>query len=149
MSSSIDSGGAAQQTDTHLDNLQGQITILKSALEGLAGRHGRRDKKAHNDRGAPCGGSGASYYYWQGRLGGLAKGIENIRSIIQKAMEGVSVDMTISLAAAVQEISVSGAASGPLIEAKEMNVRSDDDILKISQQLYRQLQQGRRANGYD
>lgn len=32
-----DSGGAAQQmTDTQLDNLQGQITILKSALEGLA-----------------------------------------------------------------------------------------------------------------
>ena len=32
-----DSGGAAQQmADTQLDNLQGQITILKSALEGLA-----------------------------------------------------------------------------------------------------------------
>lgn len=33
----IESGGAAQQmADTQLDNLQGQITILKSALEGLA-----------------------------------------------------------------------------------------------------------------
>jgi phage-related minor tail protein len=33
----IDSGGAAQQmADTQLDNLSGQITILKSALEGLA-----------------------------------------------------------------------------------------------------------------
>ena len=33
----IDSGGAAQQmADTQLDNLQGQLTILKSALEGLA-----------------------------------------------------------------------------------------------------------------
>ena len=33
----IASGGAAQQmADTQLDNLQGQITILKSALEGLA-----------------------------------------------------------------------------------------------------------------
>ena len=32
-----ESGGAAQQmADTQLDNLQGQITILKSALEGLA-----------------------------------------------------------------------------------------------------------------
>ena len=32
-----DSGGAAgQRADTQLDNLQGQITILKSALEGLA-----------------------------------------------------------------------------------------------------------------
>lgn len=30
-------GGAAQQmADTQLDNLQGQLTILKSALEGLA-----------------------------------------------------------------------------------------------------------------
>ncbi len=34
---SRESGGAAQQmADTQLDNLQGQITILKSALEGLA-----------------------------------------------------------------------------------------------------------------
>ena len=33
----IDSGGADQQmADTQLDNLQGQLTILKSALEGLA-----------------------------------------------------------------------------------------------------------------
>ena len=33
----IESGGAAQQmADTQLDNLQGQLTILKSALEGLA-----------------------------------------------------------------------------------------------------------------
>ena len=33
----MESGGAAQQmADTQLDNLQGQITILKSALEGLA-----------------------------------------------------------------------------------------------------------------
>jgi TP901 family phage tail tape measure protein len=32
-----DSGGAAEQmADTQLDNLQGQLTILKSALEGLA-----------------------------------------------------------------------------------------------------------------
>jgi phage-related protein len=33
----IDSGGAAQQmADTQLDNLSGQLTLLKSALEGLA-----------------------------------------------------------------------------------------------------------------
>lgn len=33
----MNSGGAAQQmADTQLDNLQGQLTILKSALEGLA-----------------------------------------------------------------------------------------------------------------
>ena len=36
-SSIADSGGAAQQmADTQLDNLSGQLTILKSALEGLA-----------------------------------------------------------------------------------------------------------------
>ena len=36
-SSILNSGGAAQQmADTQLDNLQGQLTILKSALEGLA-----------------------------------------------------------------------------------------------------------------
>lgn len=88
-------------------------------------------------------------------IGGLAKGIENSRGMIQKAMEGVSSDMTISPTAALQEISVSGSDSGSAavsegvnIEIKEMSVRSDDDIRKISQQLYRQLQQGRRANGY-
>ena len=33
----VDSGGAAQQmADTQLDNLSGQLTLLKSALEGLA-----------------------------------------------------------------------------------------------------------------
>ena len=33
----LNSGGAAQQmADTQLDNLQGQLTLLKSALEGLA-----------------------------------------------------------------------------------------------------------------
>lgn len=36
-SSILNSGGAAQQmADTQLDNLQRQVTILKSALEGLA-----------------------------------------------------------------------------------------------------------------
>ena len=36
-SSIANSGGAAQQmADTQLDNLQGQLTLLKSALEGLA-----------------------------------------------------------------------------------------------------------------
>ena len=66
--------------------------------------------------------------------------------------------MVLNPSAAVQEISVSGdgtggstqggTINGPLIEVKEMNVRSEEDIRKISQQLYRQLQQGRRANGY-
>ena len=89
---------------------------------------------------------------------GLAKGIEESRSMVAKAVDGVAADMVLNPSAAVQEISVSGSGgdgvsqggsiNGPLIEVKEMNVRSEEDIRKISQQLYRQLQQGRRANGY-
>ncbi|EOS25979.1 phage tail tape measure protein, TP901 family, core region [Lachnospiraceae bacterium 3-1] len=89
---------------------------------------------------------------------GLAKGIEDSKSMVAKAVGGVAADMVLNPSAAVQEISVSGnggdgvsqggSINGPLIEVKEMNVRSEEDIRKISQQLYRQLQQGRRANGY-
>ena len=89
---------------------------------------------------------------------GLAKGIEDSKRMVAKAMDGVAADMVLNPSAAVQEISVSGdgtggstqggSINGPLIEVKEMNVRSEEDIRKISQQLYRQLQQGRRANGY-
>lgn len=89
---------------------------------------------------------------------GLAKGIEDSKSMVAKAVDGVAADMVLNPSAAVQEISVSGnggdgvsqggSINGPLIEVKEMNVRSEEDIRKISQQLYRQLQQGRRANGY-
>ena len=89
---------------------------------------------------------------------GLAKGIEDSKSMVAKAVDGVAADMVLNPSAAVQEISVSGSGgdgasqggsiNGPLIEVKEMNVRSEEDIRKISQQLYRQLQQGRRANGY-
>lgn len=89
---------------------------------------------------------------------GLAKGIEDSKSMVAKAVDGVAADMVLNPSAAVQEISVSGNGgdgasqggiiNGPLIEVKEMNVRSEEDIRKISQQLYRQLQQGRRANGY-
>ena len=89
---------------------------------------------------------------------GLAKGIEDSKNMVAKAMDGVAADMILNPSAAVQEISVSGdgvrgsaqggSINGPLIEVKEMNVRSEEDIRKISQQLYRQLQQGRRANGY-
>lgn len=89
---------------------------------------------------------------------GLAKGIEDSKSMVAKAVDGVAADMILNPSAAVQEISVSGnggdgvsqggSINGPLIEVKEMNVRSEEDIRKISQQLYRQLQQGRRANGY-
>ena len=89
---------------------------------------------------------------------GLAKGIEDSKSMVAKAVDGVAADMVLNPSGAVQEISVSGnggdgpsqggSINGPLIEVKEMNVRSEEDIRKISQQLYRQLQQGRRANGY-
>lgn len=89
---------------------------------------------------------------------GLAKGIEDSKRMVANAMDGVAADMVLNPSAAVQEISVSGDGAGgsaqggpingPLIEVKEMNVRSEEDIRKISQQLYRQLQQGRRANGY-
>ena len=89
---------------------------------------------------------------------GLAKGIEDSKGMVAKAVKGVAADMVLNPSAAVQEISVSGnggggsaqdgSINGPLIEVKEMNVRSEEDIRKISQQLYRQLQQGRRANGY-
>lgn len=89
---------------------------------------------------------------------GLAKGIEDSKGMVAKAVDGVAADMILNPSAAVQEISVSGnggdgqsqggSINGPLIEVKEMNVRSEEDIRKISQQLYRQLQQGRRANGY-
>ncbi|MCM1497138.1 MAG: phage tail tape measure protein [Clostridium sp.] len=89
---------------------------------------------------------------------GLAKSIEDSKSMVAKAMDGVAADMVLNPSSAVQEISVSGnsesgsaqgsSINGPLIEVREMNVRSEEDIRKISQQLYRQLQQGRRANGY-
>lgn len=89
---------------------------------------------------------------------GLAKGIEESKGMVAKAVDGVAADMILNPSAAVQEISVSrdgkgsspqgNSINGPLIEVKEMNVRSEEDIRKISQQLYRQLQQGRRANGY-
>ena len=95
-------------------------------------------------------------------IGQLAEGIENSRGMIQRAMAGVASDMTISPTATITAASVGNSTSstssdsaasgepttGPLIEIKEMNVRSEEDIRKVSQQLYRQLQTTRRANGY-
>ncbi len=94
-------------------------------------------------------------------IGSLAKSIERSRGMIQKAMGDVASDMLLSPTATISanmdtdypstggtSTSQNGQMSGPLIEIKEMSVRNDDDIRKISQQLYRQLQQGRRANGY-
>lgn len=93
-------------------------------------------------------------------MDGLAKGIEKSKKVVAKAVEGVSQDMVISPVASLNSTeftadrtsrasnSDSNSVAGPLIEIKEMTVRNDDDIKKISQQLYRQLQQGRRANGF-
>ena len=87
---------------------------------------------------------------------GLAKGIEGSKAMVAKAMDSLAADMVVNPTAAMPEVSVSAdsgnsgqaPAAGVTIEIKEMSVRSDDDIRRISQQLYRQLQQGRRANGY-
>ncbi len=87
---------------------------------------------------------------------GLAKGIEGSKAMVAKAMDGLAADMVLNPTAAMPQVSVSAdsgnsgqtPAAGVTIEIKEMSVRSDDDIRRISQQLYRQLQQGRRANGY-
>ncbi len=95
-------------------------------------------------------------------IGGLAEGIENSRSMIRKAMDDVAADMTINPTATVNAVAAGsdangegsssdggyGTVNGPLIEIKEMNVRSEDDIRKVSQQLNTQLIRSRRANGY-
>ena len=95
-------------------------------------------------------------------IGQLAEGIENSRSVIQSAMDDVASDMTISPTATITAASDgdngssssssstagSETTTGPLIEIKEMNARSEDDIRKVSQQLYKQLQTTRRADGY-
>ena len=73
---------------------------------------------------------------------GLAKGIEDSKGMVARAMDGVAADMILNPSASVQEINVSGdgtgsspqggSINGPLIEVKEMNVRSEEDIRKIS-----------------
>ena len=96
-------------------------------------------------------------------IGGLAKGIENSRGLVQNAMKGVAADMTINPTATVNAQSAAAAAAGsaessassgfgtfngPLIQIQEMTVRSQDDIRSISQQLDSQLTRSRRAMGY-
>jgi phage-related protein len=94
-------------------------------------------------------------------MGGLAKGIEKSRNMITKAVDDVAQDMVInpkaqlnmtagepgdssgsSLASAMQQGII-----GPLVEVREMTVRSDNDIRRISQELNSLMQSGRRAHG--
>ena len=91
---------------------------------------------------------------------GLAKGINNSKGVIEKAIKGVSADMVISPMArmSVESETVGSSVSagtgsstqyftGPLVEVREMVVRNDGDIRKISQELNTLMQAGRRAKG--
>ena len=91
---------------------------------------------------------------------GLAKGINNSKGVIEKAIKGVSADMVISPVArmSVESETVGSSVSagtgsstqyftGPLVEVREMVVRNDGDIRKISQELNTLMQAGRRAKG--
>ena len=117
LQSSIEnSAGAAQQmADTQLDNLQGQLTLLKSALEGLAISFGQllmpalksivgdavksvADKiKSFLHFSVPDEGPLTEYESWMPDfMNGLAKGIEKSKGVVAKAVEGVSQDMVIN-----------------------------------------------------
>ena len=89
---------------------------------------------------------------------GLAKGIEDSKNMVAKAMEGVASDMVLNPAAAISGVETSGSGSvsaggnyeyvsGPLVEVREMVVRSDDDIRRVSQELNKLMKAGRRARG--
>lgn len=90
---------------------------------------------------------------------GLADGIKTSKDMVAKAVSGVAEDMVISPTAKLnsssdlKSTSASNAAAisqyvtGPLVEVKEMTVRSDNDIRSISQELNTLMQSGRRAKG--
>ena len=94
-------------------------------------------------------------------MGGLAKGIEKSRSMIQNAVKDVASDMIlnpdVSVGADLSTIGNSNESpsqngpvqniSGPLIQIQEMSVRNDNDIRKISQELNSMMCAGRRARG--
>lgn len=94
-------------------------------------------------------------------MGGLAKGIEKSRSMIQNAVKDVASDMIlnpdISVGADLSTMGNSNESpsqnapvqniSGPLIQIQEMSVRNDNDIRKISQELNSMMCAGRRARG--
>ncbi len=92
---------------------------------------------------------------------GLAKGIEDSKGMVAKAMDGVAADMILNPSASVSYAdrhsmssgdgtaadSPYGYVAGPLVEVREMVVRSDDDIRRISQELNTLMKAGRRARG--
>ena len=94
-------------------------------------------------------------------MGGLAKGIEKSKGMVAKAVSDVASDMVISPNASVNmtadvadgsqssslESAMGQSIIGPLVEVREMTVRSDDDIRRISQELNSLMQSGRRARG--
>ena len=94
-------------------------------------------------------------------MGGLAKGIEKSRSMIQNAVKDVASDMILNPDVNVgADLSTMGNSnespsqngpvqniSGPLIQIQEMSVRNDNDIRKISQELNSMMCAGRRARG--
>lgn len=94
-------------------------------------------------------------------MGGLAKGIEKSRSMIQNAVKDVASDMILNPNVSVgADLSTMGNSnespsqnspvqniSGPLIQIQEMSVRNDNDIRKISQELNSMMCAGRRARG--
>ena len=92
---------------------------------------------------------------------GLAKGIEDSKSMVTKAVKGVASEMVLNPTASTPATERHGTASGdgtgadspygyvagPLVEVREMVVRSDDDIRRISQELNTLMKAGRRARG--
>ncbi len=89
---------------------------------------------------------------------GLAKGIEDSKNMVAKAMDSVAADMVLTPAASVSGMEIPGGSAsgadivhgyvnGPLVEVREMVVRSDDDIRRISQELNTLMKAGRRARG--
>lgn len=139
-----------------VNGIQSCMSAVGNAVKGVA------DKiKSFLHFSVPDEGPLTDYESWMPDfMDGLAKGINKSKAVVAKAVEGVASDMIISPVASVNpsdfaiersstsSSSDTGSVAGPLIEIKEMTVRNDDDIKKISQQLYRQLQQGRRANGF-
>jgi TP901 family phage tail tape measure protein len=94
-------------------------------------------------------------------MGGLAKGIEKSRSMIQNAVKDVASDLIFNPnvrvgtdVSAMGDGAVGGTQnsavqniSGPLIQIHEMSVRNDNDIRKISQELNAMMRAGQRARG--
>ena len=118
LSSAIDNcdGSAASMAETMNDNLAGQLQILKSQLEELAISFGELLMPAIRTIVGWI--QKTDYQSWiPDFIGGLAKGIEKSRGMIENAMNGVTSDLTITprVMAAQGGYSGSAATSGDLI----------------------------------